>query len=328
MPIVSPLRHKAHTVDEYFARLPSKDCVETCEDFIDRYYDEAAQSGRIALFRTSFYDYYEGYLVRGQLYRRGSQGEQTGITVNNYHNLIKHRITQACQQRLSYEPQAIDGTHRAMEQVRLAKGILDLYTERPDIDLDGIHRKAALYSQLFGESFVSCLWDESIGKSVALDTETQSVIPEGDVALKVHDPLEVVRDIYRTSSGDDEWIILREEVNKVNLAVQYPQFETEIMAQSLESTYNKRQIYPCYSEISDIIWVWTLFHDRTVAVPQGRLVKFITPEIILSDGPLPSEYETIPVHRMAEEDLCGTPWGNTDAFDAMPICHAISRLHA
>lgn len=321
-------KHQMHSVDDYFARLPSTEAVEVCQDLIDGYYTEATRSGRVALYRTSFYDYYEGYLVKGQLYRKGAQGEQVGITVNNYHNFIKHRVNQTCQQKLAYDPQAVDGSHRAMEQVRLAKGLLNLYTERSDIDLDGCLRRATEYSQLFAEAYVVAIWDETKGKPVAMDTESGSLVPEGDVALKVYDPLSVVRDIYRSDGQSDEWVILKEEVNKVNLAVQYPQYETDIMAESLEAIYKDRQIYPCYSPLSDIIWVWTLFHKRTIAVPGGRMLKFLTPRIVLSDGPLPEEYEGIPVHRMACEDISGSPWGYTDTYDALPICNAISRLHS
>ena len=328
MPLNNATRNRATTVEEYFARLPSRECVERCQDLIDGYFTEATRSGRVALYRTSFYDYYEGFLVKGQLYRKGAQGEQTGITINNYHNFIKHRVTMTCQTKLAYDPQAVDGSHGAMEQVRLAKGLLSLYTDRSDIDLDGVLRRATQYCQMFSESYVAALWDETKGKPVAMDGESGSIVPEGDISLKVYDPLSVVRDVYRSDARSDEWIILKEEVNKVNLAVQYPQFESEIMADSLEAIYKDRQIYPCYSPLSDIIWVWTLFHGRTTALPAGRMLKFLNDRVILTDGLLPKEYDTIPVHRMAAEDLAGSPWGYTDMMDALPICNAISRLHA
>lgn len=321
-------KYKTLSVDDYFSRLPSRECVERCNEYIDGFYTEAVRTGRISLYRTSYYDYYEGFLVRGQLYRKGAQGEQTGVTINNYHNFIKHRVTKTCQQKLAYDPQAVDGSHKAMEQIRLAKGLLNLYTERDDIDLDGKLRKATQYSQMFGESYVFVLWDETKGKPVALDTDSQTLVPEGDVKVEVHDPLDVVRDVYRSNSDGDEWYILKQEENKVNLAVQYPQFESDIMADSLDAIFRDRQIFPCYSTMSDIVWVWTLFHKRTLAVPKGRMTKFLNENTILEDGPLPDEYEGIPGYRMAAEDLAGSPWGYTDMYDALPVCNAISRLHS
>ena len=326
-PVNNSSKYRPQTVDEYFARLPSRECVERCSELIDGYYTEAQRSGRLTLYRTSYYDYYEGFLVQGRLYRKGAQGEQTGITVNNYHNFIKHRVTKTCQQKLAYDPQAVDGSHAAMDQIRLTKGLLSLYTEREDIDLDGKLRKATLYSQMFAEGFVAVLWDETKGKPVAMDTETETLVPEGDVCIEVHDPLDVVRDVYR-SSATDQWYILKREANKVDLAVKYPQFETDIMADSLDAIYKDRQIYPCYSPLSDIIWEWTLFHDKTPAVPAGRMLKFLGDRVILEDGPLPPEYAGLPLYRLAAEDMAGSPWGYTDMYDALPMCNAISRLHS
>jgi hypothetical protein len=330
MPLNNQGDRRATKIDEYFARLPSRECVEWCEDLINGYYTEATRSGRLALYRTAFYDFYEGFLVKGQLYRKGAQGEQVGITVNNFHNFIKHRVTMVCQQKLSYEPQAVDSSHKALEQVRLSKGLLSLYTDRSDIDIDGVLRQATQFAEMFNESFVAALWDETKGKPVAMDFENgDSLVPEGDISLKVYDPLSVVRDVYRSDAKSDQWVILKEEVNKVDLAVQYPQFEEDIMADSLEAIYKDRQIFPCYSPLSDIIWCWTLFHAPTPAVPKGRMLKFLNDRVILEDGQLPEEYNgTIPVHRMAAEDLAGSPWGYSDTMDVMPLCNAISRLHS
>ncbi|MDE2099547.1 MAG: hypothetical protein KGL39_20005 [Patescibacteria group bacterium] len=327
MPRLNQSQYRMQKVDDYFGRLPSSECVERCIELIENYYSEAKLSGRLDCYRLSFYDYYEGFLMRGLLQRKGLQGEQVGITVNNYHNFIKHRVSQVCQQKLSYEPQTSDGSHEAMEQVRLAKGILNLYADREDIDLDGKLRKATQYCQMFLESYVFVLWDKAKGKPVAMDTETESLVPEGDVVIEVYDPLDVVRDVYR-SRPNDQWLILKEEVNKVDLAVQYPALESDIMADSLEPSYKDRQIYPCLSPVSDIIWIWTLFHARTPALPNGRMLKFVSNTIVLEDGPLPEEYSDLPGHRMSPEDLAGSPWGYADTVDLLPVCNAISRLHS
>lgn len=329
MPLSDP-KYKANTVDDYFARRESSRCVEACIDLIDAYFVEATRSGRTALYRTAFYDYYEGFLVKGQLYRKGAQGEQTGITINNYHNFIKHKVNQVCEQRLVYDPQAIDGSHKALEQVRLAKGLLSLYAERPDIDLDGMLREATRWCQMFLESYVVLVWDKTRGKPVAMSFENDKVetTNEGDIRLSLKDPLSVVRDIYRSDARSDQWYIWKEEVNKVDLAVEYPKLEKEIMAESLDAVYKDRQIYPSYSPMSEIIWVWNFVHDRTPAVPAGRLMRFISDKIVLEDGPLPEEYKSLPVHRMAPEDLAGSPWGYCDTADVLPVCNAISRLHS
>ncbi len=321
-------KFKMEGVDDYFARLPSQECAERAEELIENYYSEAAESGRLILYRTSFFDYYQGFIVKGQLQRKGTQGEQVGVTINNYHNFIKHRVTMACQQKIAYEPQTTDSSSKALDQIRLAKGLLSLYSDRPDIDLSGKLRKATQFSQMFMESFLTIRWDQSKGNPVAMDTESGELVPEGDIDIQVKDPLSIVRDVDLGDSSSDQWWIIRDDVPKVELAVQYPQFESEIMSDTLDDKNKNRRIYHYGSGHSDICWVWTLIHKPTLAVPAGRLMKFISSETVLEDGPLPKMYGDGCVHRMAAEDLAGSPWGYTDAMDAIPICDAISRLHS
>ena len=323
------MNYNPTSVNDYFALKKSSECVSVCEEFIEEFYNEAEKSGRLGLYRTSFFSYFEGYMLRGMMARGGQQGEQTMISVNNYHNFIKHRVNQTCQQKLSYEPQTLDGSHAAMEQVRLAKGLLNLYSERSDIDLDGKLRKSVELSEIFGESFVSTLWDKGLGKPVAFDFINSQQIPEGDIEVAVFDPLAVVRDTSRTSPDQHEWYILRQEKNKVNLAVEYPHFESEIMGQTIENHSGKRNVMPTRSRRSDLVYVWTFFHKNTLAVPKGRKTVFIDENLILEDGQLPEEFNgELPIHRMASEDMHGTSWGYSDTFEALPICRAISRLHS
>ena len=320
--------HKLDQVEDYFALRPSSECVNICRDLIDAYYLQMLRSGRTNLYKMSFYKYNESFFARGALSKQGMQGELQGVTVNNYRNFINHMLTMACQQRLSYEPQTSDSSHEALEQVRLAKGLLNLYSARSDIDLDGVLRRATEICLVYGESFVAALWDQTKGKTVAMDSESESLVPEGDIELKIYDPFSIVRDVYISTSDNEEWIILREEVNKVNLAVEFPQFERDIMSETISGDYKNRDAYPCFNPTSNIVHCWTLYHKRTIAVPNGRMLKFINDKVILSDGPLPEEYEDIPVHRMAASDLLGSCWGYSKTFDSLPLCDAITRLHA
>ena len=64
-------RSSMQSVDDYFARLPSSECAQRCVELADAYYLEALRSGRLSLYRTSYYDYFESFIVRGQLYRKG-----------------------------------------------------------------------------------------------------------------------------------------------------------------------------------------------------------------------------------------------------------------
>jgi hypothetical protein len=317
-----------HSVDDYFARKPSEDCVSECAVKLFNYYAEMNRSGRRVLYKNSYYHYYEGFILKGMIYNEGEQGELNGIWINNYRNFVNHLLVMTCQQRLAYEPQTADGSHAALEQVRLAKGLLQLYTARSDMDIDGVLRQATEQSLIFTESYVACLWDPTKGKPVAIDTENATLQPEGDVSLRVYNPFDVVRDIYQSYSDTDDWIILREEVNKFNLATLYPVYETEILTQGRGPEYAERQLIPCLSDESNLIYVYKLFHRRMPIVPKGRYTVFVNERIVLEDGPMPDEYEEIPVYRMAMGEIYGSPWGYSKAFDILPICDSINRLNS
>jgi hypothetical protein len=326
-------KYKLLTPDDYFARLPADECREICDEIMDGYYNQCLRSGRLWLYRTAHYMYNEAFFVSGNLIKRGSAGQRISMAVNHFRNSVNHMLVMTCQQKLAWDAQASDGSHEAMDQTRLANGLLDLYSARADIDVDGVLRRATEMCLVFGEGYIHYNWNETKGKPVvmALNADggdySDSMVPEGDIELKVLDPLSVVRDIVRSDGYSDEWVIVRSEVNKIDLAVQYPQFEKDIMSEQDTSFLINKQIYPQLSPLQNIAWVWTLYHKRTIAVPNGRMMKFISGGCVLDDGPLPEYYDGIPVIRYCASDVIGSPWGYSKCFDALPLCNAISRLH-
>ena len=328
MPGTNARRGPLQTVNDYFARKPATECSMDCIDLIDAYFTDLQRS-RYMIYKSAHLKYFDGYMTKGMLYRQGQQGELSAIDVNHFHNLIDHVLSMTCSEKLSYEPQAIDSGYQASEQVKLARGILETYTLDVNVDLDGILRQATMLSMIFGEGYVSCLWDKTKGKTLLYDPDsTTNVRKEGDVDLKTHSPWDVIRDIHLSSPENECWYILREEVSKVDLAVMYPHFEEEIMKESSAQSMKQRHVYPCLSENGDLIFKYTLFHKRTPAVPQGRMMSFINDRIALEDGPLPEEYDSIPVYRIASEELYGSPWGYSRAYDLLPVCDSINRLYS
>jgi hypothetical protein len=68
-------------------------------------------------------------------------------------------------------------------------------------------------------------------------------------------------------------------------------------------------------EDTDLIFVWTLHHPETPAVPGGRYTIFADEETILYDGPYP--FRDMAVRRETPEDLDGTPFGWSPMFDLL-----------
>lgn len=285
------------------------------------------RTGRVNLYRNSYFKFYQGFIMKGTLYHSGQEGELTNTFVNHYANLITHMVNMVCQQKLAYEPQTTVNDSEAQDQVKLGKGILYTYANRPDMDLDGVLRNATEMSCVFGESYVSALWNKSLGQTIAYKTEMPghpTEIKEGDNEYKVWSPFDVIVDCSLPSHDLASWICLRKWENKYEVAAEYPDWADDIISLFCGSGLGDTQLTYSIAQVSDIIPVYYFFHKKTAAVPEGRFTKFIDDTIVLSDGKLP--YRDIPLFRMTTKELWGSPYGYSRAFDLLPLQETLDRL--
>jgi hypothetical protein len=314
----------------YTWRKDVDECVADLEQYIEAYYDEMNRTGRINLYRNSYYKYFQGFIRRGMLLHSGAQGELTDTFVNHYSNLITHMVNMVCQQKLSYEPQVTVNDSQAQDQIKLAKGILNLYTVRSDMDLDGVLRKATELSLVFDAGFVSAMWNKDKGRAIAADFDettgqpTGDSLKEGDVEFESWTPFDVILDCNLPEYAKRKWLILRKWENKYDLAARYPKWADQIVELSPGASLGDTQLAYSVDTDSDVIPVYYAFHEKSAAVPEGRMVIFVDSEIILADGKL--AYREIPLYRMAGRDLWGSPFGYSRAFDLLPGQETIDRL--
>lgn len=316
--------------EEYFAAEEVTDCVSGLIDRINDYYSEMNRTGRINLYRNSYYKFFQGFILKGSLYHSGQEGELTNTFVNHYGNLITHMVNMVCQQKLAYEPQCSVSDSEAQDQVKLAKGILYTYANRPDMDLDGVLRNATEMSCVFGEAYVSVLWNKHLGRTIAYREPNQeneivgNEIKEGDNEYRVWTPFDVIIDTTLPSNDLKSWIVLRKWENKYNVAAEYPDWSREIISLYSGSGLADTQLSYSITQSTDLIPVYYFFHHKTAAVPEGRFTKFIDDTIILSDGDL--AYREVPLFRMATRQMWGSPFGYSRAFDLLPLQETIDRL--
>jgi hypothetical protein len=285
------------------------------------------RTGRVNLYRNSYYKFYQGFIMKGALYHSGQEGELTNTYVNHYANLITHMVNMVCQQKLAYEPQATVNDTEAQDQIKLSKGILYTYANNSDVDLDGILRNATEMSCVFGESYVSVLWNKHLSETIAFkqdETGQSQEIKEGDNEYRVWSPFDVIVDCSLPAHELSSWVCLRKWENKYEVAAEYPDWADDIISLYCGSGLGDTQLTYSIAQVSDIIPVYYFFHKKSAAVPQGRSVKFIDDTIILSDGEL--AYREVPLFRMATKELWGSPYGYSRAFDLLPLQETIDRL--
>jgi hypothetical protein len=296
-------------------------------DYIEAYYKEMNRTGRINLYRNSYYKYYQGFIMKGSLYHSGQEGELVNTYANHYANLVTHMVNMVCQQKLSYEPQSTVNDSEAQDQIKLAKGILYVYANRTDMDLDGVLRNATEMSIVFGEAYVSCLWNKSLSRTIATKTDeegNQTEIKEGDNDYGVWSPFDVVVDTTLPANSLKSWVVLRKWENKYEVAAEYPEWHDDLISLYSGNGLADTQLTYSIGTESDIIPVYYAFHKKTASLPQGRFTKFIDDTVILSDGDL--QYREIPLYRMNTKELWGSPYAYSRAFDLLPLQETVDRL--
>jgi hypothetical protein len=316
-------REVKYPKDVYFAAMPVQECIAATIDRCDQYTNEMIRTGRHSLYKNAHVHYLQGYASRGFISNTGALGELSSIWVNHYRNIISHSINLVCSERLSWEPQiAGDNNWNAMELIRNARNVLDYYSNRTDMDLDGKLRQAVEKFAVFGDSWITVLWDDMAGRTVA--SQDGWDVKEGDVDVKVWTPFDIYLDVAMSDINQCQWIVLRETVNKFDECARYPEWADKI--KDLSETFNtyRKEMVSYSGEVVDLIYKWRLIHKRTPACPEGRELVFITDDIVLEDGPL--DYDEWPVIRLAAGEAWGTPFGYSKFFDNLPLQDAVDRL--
>jgi hypothetical protein len=120
-------------------------------------------------------------------------------------------------------------------------------------------------------------------------------------------------------------LILREFVNKYELAKKYPNFESDIINSEMFTQNIKNDFLDFYRITdSDMIPLYRFYHEKNLSVPNGRYSEFIEGGTVLFDSDLP--YPTIPIYALHPGSIYASPFGYSVSFDMLPLQRAIDGL--
>jgi hypothetical protein len=254
--------------------------------------------------------------------RGGVQGELAKMRSDHFGDYAERRVTLATQQPPSWQPVATNSDFASLAQSTTVSGVLDYYYRELRIER---HLEQALDDlQWGGEGFVLGGWDVRKGEVIAADPETGEKINEGDLEFHNLTALDVVRDIQASSYRALSSKIARVPVNKWDLAARYPEKEGEIL--KVEKDWADAASWNAGGPDleTDEIYLFYLLHDRTDALPEGRMVSFVSGGGVLFDGPLP--FRNSPLMRATESELRGTPFGWTAMFRCLGPQEVVDAL--
>ena len=326
-------RQKSRTSDPvYFAKKDTEEIGCKLMERIENYYDHIHETGRLELWLRSYEMYNNSYFRGARTSTAGEYDEYSVVNVNHYKNILQHMHVNTTSQRIAYEPQSTNTDAKSQGQTLLAVGLLDYYVKEKRMERN--LKAADLDALLYGEGLVAMDWDATLGETVTYEFDEESgdynpdqEIKEGDIVYANFTPNNVIRDFTKASWEQQNWKILREFKDKYELADKYPEYADRIISiTETESRFRDRLGETDNFRFTDQIPVYTFYHDKCGLLPEGRMVRLLQDDLVLTDGPLP--FSEVPIYRESCGEMDETSFGDTVAWDLLGIQEVIDTLYS
>lgn len=299
----------------YWANASSMDLTSQLMRKIADYDQYLDTTGRWINMRELYYNYFlvsdqTAYFPSYQLdgYKR--------LGINHFRAIIKHLLSLVTAQRAAPIPIATNSDHKSQAQTDFCKNILRY--EEKEKKLESKFEKATEISLVLGNAYVAREWDASLGDVYAVDPDTQTALHKGDMVISVFNPIDCIFDFASAGWEDTNWTILRRYINRWDLIAKFPAYTSQLQNLEIDSITKRHRLGHLLNEKNDdIITLYTFYHKKTAAVPEGRMVMFADENTCLFDGALP--YKKLPVSRIAVDDQFNTPFSYSVSMDLLPI---------
>lgn len=285
----------------------------------------------------------------------GEEGELLKLHVNELGSLIRHQVILTTSDKLNFDCMPVNDSPEADAQASLGEQLIDYYMG--DGHVEPALVQSVLRALLFGKSYVVQLWDafkgpevgvEEVpvygddGEPVVTEMETTAVGADGmpmtqmveqpamqervrragDLVHRVYSPIDVAHDIGCRTSADISWYVVRERIDRYELAARYPEHKQYILSrpkfnadETAKYEHSDVTTNNLLSSRTDQIHALRLLHDRTEAMPQG-LEVVVCGDMCLGP-PMPLAYKRLPVHAMTPQEILETAIGYPEASNLL-----------
>ncbi len=338
------------TKQRYFAADEAEVVVSTLEERAKDWFLGIQQTSYLSKIERSWRSYYGDFFEEGNhgISFGGESGEIVNIAVNHYRNLARHVHVMVTSTRPAFQCRAVNTDKKSLIQAKLGNGLLDYYMREKR--LEEILKQAVEYAIVLGSGYVKLEWNSTRGEItdylepdpeiVAGEDEDGNYIDEegniidllpiyqGDVEFSLVSPYDVAFDSTKEYYDKNDWVVVRDAVNKYDLAAKYPEKADDILKTDTIDKQNMIVSSRSYSKSSETesIYVKEFFHKRTESRPNGRYMLYINEDIILEDTDLP--YRDLPLFRIVPSSIMGTPYGYSDMFDLLPLQEFLNSMYS
>lgn len=285
----------------------------------DRHID---MTGRWITARDLYYNY---FLVNETNYSAPGYGGDgfKRLNINHFREKLKYMLSLVTAQRAAPEPIATNSDYKSQAQTSFCKNILR-YVEK-EKKLEKVYENATEAAIVLGSAFVSREWDATLGEVYNVDPATGRAQHKGDFTVSLHHWVDVIFDFASGSYDDLEWQILRKYVNRWDLIAKFPAYEEQIKSMSVAPETKRHRLGHIINEPNDdLIPLYTFYHKKSPALPNGRATLFLDENTCLFDGDIP--YKRIPIARIAADDQFNTPFSYSVSMDLLPIQKVYNAL--
>ena len=304
----------------YWSKAPRSEIANEIKNKFEAHLRQLESSGYGAMMQDS-YDAYYSFNEGGFGLQIDKERSSAKIKINHFKSLIQRIHGMVVNAKLAYTPRARNSDSDSQLQADFAKGLLEFYDDEKNM---GEYTSEMVERGLVTlESYIYAPWDKSQGVEITKD-ETGQKILTGDQCFYNLSAFEVAK---HPTLKKSPYYIVKLEVNKYDLAAEYPQEAEKILTMSASrSAETDRLINPFDSEENDpedTVYKYILLHQKTQSMSKGRYTEVVG-DIVLVDVALP--YKTLPVVRFTPSDIFGSTGGDSPATSLLSPQQAMDKL--
>lgn len=268
-------------------------------------------------------------LTSADLRLSGEQGEVIGYTINGVRPVVNTLLGLIFGNRPAVKPVAENGDAESLAATRLAAKVWQDFQGK--LSIQDVELNAIRGGLLASEYSIGQAWQPKGGEEWSADPETGEVVYSGDINLFLLPPWRVSFDPTGADQESKRWVIFCRPVHKWDTIART---NDEVVKEKLiNGAYDpgRRFAADAYAidrllgetmPADDTLWVWEVRHLPSPALPGGRLVRFVEPDIILFDSAAhdagyPYDSDDLHAYTYCPEQVISGQMGHTSMFDLL-----------
>jgi hypothetical protein len=156
-------------------------------------------------------------------------GDVVRANYNLYRNFITHILNMTVNQPPALDTKAANSEPDSLVAAQLFKDVLDYYIQHwKQARCKKQLKKAVEFCLIMSNGYILTEWDPAAGQPYVQD-ENGSVVRDGDLYIKAKSVWDVFFDTNCEDDDEMDWVIIRDYVNRYDLAAKFPDMHDKIM---------------------------------------------------------------------------------------------------